>query len=592
MRSMNELYYKPSYLPSFFTAKKRDTIIRLILVVLLVTLMATIQGCTKKVSPQPVNNTVDVADRGIKEFSLPGSVQVGETVFNLDGETYVVTIKLKPGANLTSITPSVKLAAGAFIHPAVGKLVTTGNSGIYKVTLPSGTVQNWKINLVYEDAAYVNDIFKENSKVMFVGNSITHGGRYHSYIWLYYMTRFPNHRITVLNGGIAGDIVANINNRMVEDIFPKNPDVLNLTFGMNDSGYFQYLFTDPVKTSNRLVFQCDSAFKLVINKLQGRPQMQTIIMSGSPYDAKTTAVDGYWSEKPATYERIVTLQKNAAEANNWKYIDAYHPMDQINRFFQQYDPKFTISGRGDRVHPESEGHLVWAYIYLRNQNLKGHDVADFTIDAAKGLTTGATNCVISDVVSSGGNVSFNYKAYALPFPLDETKRSGDTRPASAAVKYISFMQDLNREMITVQNLAGKTYDLKIDGKVVGRFSADTLAKGINMAAIKTTPQYLQAMELLKKNEERFSTEKTMRDYYVQVYNFARPNGITNDSDPASLEKMKELKKTNAWIDLGLYERGSKPETRNGWQDKMDNLVNEIYAANKPLKRKIELVKVN
>ena len=32
--------------------------------------------------------------------------------------------------------------------------------------------------------------------MVFVGNSITHGGHYHSFIWLYYMTRFPDKPIT------------------------------------------------------------------------------------------------------------------------------------------------------------------------------------------------------------------------------------------------------------------------------------------------------------------------------------------------------------------------------------------------------------
>lgn len=34
--------------------------------------------------------------------------------------------------------------------------------------------------------------FKEGDRAVFLGNSITDGGRYHSFIWLYYMTRFPN----------------------------------------------------------------------------------------------------------------------------------------------------------------------------------------------------------------------------------------------------------------------------------------------------------------------------------------------------------------------------------------------------------------
>lgn len=39
---------------------------------------------------------------------------------------------------------------------------------------------------------------------VFLGNSITDGGHYHSYIWLYYMTRFPYMDLRVMNAGIGG----------------------------------------------------------------------------------------------------------------------------------------------------------------------------------------------------------------------------------------------------------------------------------------------------------------------------------------------------------------------------------------------------
>ena len=82
--------------------------------------------------------------------------------------------------------------------------------------------------------------FKEGDRAVFLGNSITDGGRYHSYIWLYYMTRFPNMPIRVFNGGIGGDTAYDMNKRLDGDIFSKNPTVLMVTFGMNDSGYYEY----------------------------------------------------------------------------------------------------------------------------------------------------------------------------------------------------------------------------------------------------------------------------------------------------------------------------------------------------------------
>ena len=52
------------------------------------------------------------------------------------------------------------------------------------------------INCDYLQAQITIPRFEEGERVVFVGNSITHGGHYHSFIWLYYMTRFPDKPIT------------------------------------------------------------------------------------------------------------------------------------------------------------------------------------------------------------------------------------------------------------------------------------------------------------------------------------------------------------------------------------------------------------
>ena len=87
--------------------------------------------------------------------------------------------------------------------------------------------------------------FKAGDRVAFVGNSITDGGHYHSYIWLYYMTHFPNERMWMANCGIGGDECSNILARLDDDVFLKRPNVLTLSFGMNDSGYFEYNGDNP-----------------------------------------------------------------------------------------------------------------------------------------------------------------------------------------------------------------------------------------------------------------------------------------------------------------------------------------------------------
>ena len=79
--------------------------------------------------------------------------------------------------------------------------------------------------------------FRAGEKVALVGDSITHGGHYHSYIWLYYMTRFPNMPVTIYNCGVGGDTAGDMLARWAYDVEAKNPTYVTLTFGMNDTGY-------------------------------------------------------------------------------------------------------------------------------------------------------------------------------------------------------------------------------------------------------------------------------------------------------------------------------------------------------------------
>ena len=82
--------------------------------------------------------------------------------------------------------------------------------------------------------------FKANDRIVFLGNSITEGGHYHSYIWLYYMTHFPELPLRIYNGGIGGDCASHMVFRFDSDIKIKKPTYLVCSFGMNDSGYVGY----------------------------------------------------------------------------------------------------------------------------------------------------------------------------------------------------------------------------------------------------------------------------------------------------------------------------------------------------------------
>src|SRR5690606_19471858 len=105
--------------------------------------------------------------------------------------------------------------------------------------------------------------FADNDRVVFLGNSITDGGHYHSFIWLYYLTRFPEMNLTVQNAGIGGDRVVEMVKRLDGDVFSKRPTVLITTFGMNDSGYFEYNGSEPDKFADEKVNESYDAYQVM-----------------------------------------------------------------------------------------------------------------------------------------------------------------------------------------------------------------------------------------------------------------------------------------------------------------------------------------
>ena len=88
------------------------------------------------------------------------------------------------------------------------------------------------------DAAASPALFKDGERVCFIGDSITHGdydrSDYHEFIYLYYLTRFPDRKITIFDRGISGDTSWGTVRRYDQDIAPCKATVSTIMLGMND----------------------------------------------------------------------------------------------------------------------------------------------------------------------------------------------------------------------------------------------------------------------------------------------------------------------------------------------------------------------
>lgn len=435
--------------------------------------------------------------------------------------------------------------------------------------------------------------FKEGERAVFLGNSITDGGHYHSFIWLYYMTRFPDMPIRVFNGGIGGDTAYDMNKRLDGDIFSLEPTSLMVTFGMNDSGYYEYNGDNAKEFGEQKYQESIKNFQQMEKRFQDQSGIRIVMLGTSPYDETAEIKDNtVFKKKNETIKRIVEYQKESATKNGWEFTDLNAPMVALNQENQKKDPSFTLCGN-DRIHPDNDGHMVMAYLFLKAQGFAGKDVADMEINANKKEAVKAENCTVTNIKKIGKELSFDYLAEALPYPLDTIARGWGSKKSQAdAIKVIPFMEEMNREMLKVTGLKGQ-YKLMIDGEEIGIWNGSDLAKGINLAAESKTPQYQQALTVMHLNEYRWEIEKNFREYAWCQFGFFQQKGLLFANDRKAIEVMDENVEKNMWLKgrRDMYSKMMFEAVRDARKQEMDVFINKIYEINKPVVRKIVLRKI-
>lgn len=441
--------------------------------------------------------------------------------------------------------------------------------------------------------------FHAGDRVAFVGNSITDGGHYHSYIWLYYMTHFPNERITIFNVGIGGDNVKQMSDRFEYEVLSKKPTVMTLTWGMNDSGYFDWFKPDAAVIGQKAIDTAEARYMVFDAKLKKHPEFKKIFILGSPYDETTKSnPKNLYPHKAAAFEKMIDFQQEMAKKNGWPYVDFNHPMTAINLEWQKKDTLFSLTPN-DRIHPDHEGHMVMTYLFLKAQGLANKPVADFSVDARTKAVSKQINCAITNVAGTTNNISFDYLAKSLPYPLDTLTNPGmgggwgKYNSQAGGVKYVPFIKEFNQEILAVKDLKPGKYKLTMDGKEIGQWDAGDLAAGINLAEQIHTPEYQQATAIMYLNEERWDIERRLRNYAYVEFDLLKQKGLLYADNEAALDTVNKEAKHNPFVggNRDNYTKAQYKAVREGWQAEQDALVNVIYATNKPRVHKVTLTLV-
>ena len=440
--------------------------------------------------------------------------------------------------------------------------------------------------------ALAEPVFRNNDTICVIGDSITHSGPYHSYVFLYYATRFPQMRLKFINCGISGDSASGMMGRLQKDVFSNNATVATLSAGMNDVNrglYSQIKVPEDAENSKRKAID---GFKQNVQKISDaltEKGVRQIFITPTIYDenfeSTVESLRGVNGALGECSDFVIALGKT----RNIPVIDFWHPMNEINTQRQQADPTFTLIGK-DRIHPGPIGHMVMAYLFLDQTNA-AKDVWRLAMDAKSPKVLEQKNTEVSNLVATPAGLSFSNKEMALPFPLIED--------AKAAYELVPFVDRLNQQVLQIQNLAAGNYTLKINGTDVGTYSQSDLEKGVNLATNPATPQNILAQKIASLCKEHQSLGSTIRMLRrVEMKHLGGVDLNNKEAVKAKLEAFIEemqAKKNDPGANSGYYIITARTYLKeSGNEDAMHSRIqaieDEIYTINQPQIYSYTLVK--
>ncbi len=408
--------------------------------------------------------------------------------------------------------------------------------------------------LLAENKGGSSPLFRNQDTICWVGDSITASGLYHSYIHLYYSTRFPSLHLSFVNCGISGDSASGMMGRLDKDVYANHPTVVTLSAGMNDVNRGLYSQTNAPTNAPVIQKQAIESYKKNIEKLADSfavHKLRQVYLTPTIYDEDVESTVESLRGVNGALRECSDFVLQFAKSKNKPAVDFWHPMDELNRKMQRSDPKFTLTSK-DRVHPGPAGHLLMAYMFL-DQTGAPQDVWRLSIDAKSFKVLSQTNCEAKGLATNPKGLTFSNHELALPFPC--------IADAKDAFSWVPFDERLNQQILQISHLDEGNYSLQINQAEVGQYSSTELEKGINLAINPKTPQSAQSQKIAALCQEHYTLGNTIRTLRrVEMKHLQNVDLTNRTAVEASLNKLieeKQAQKNDPGANSGYYIKTAK-----------------------------------
>lgn len=306
---------------------------------------------------------------------------------------------------------------------------------------------------------------RDGDTVTFLGDSITAARGYTKVVEHYTLLRFPDRRVRFVNAGQGGDTAWGSLKRLDSEVFASGTTVLTVVFGINDIGW-------GTKADDAHRQQYLDGIREIIQRSRAHHIRVFICSPAITAEAPETAEKGYLQHM--TDDGMALARSLGAET-----IDLSRGMRDIQRRIvaangSESDPKkHTRLHVEDGVHLNDLGQLAMAYVLLKGLGAPA-EVSSAVVDAESGQVLSTHGCSIHGVTRTAGTLSFKRLDRGLPLNLGIF--------GALNFRWIPIPEGINRYDLTVKHLPAGDYELRAAGRLLGRYSADQLSNGINIAS--------------------------------------------------------------------------------------------------------------
>jgi lysophospholipase L1-like esterase len=210
------------------------------------------------------------------------------------------------------------------------------------------------------------------SKLLMIGDSITDANRakpvgeglfealgqgYVSLVDALLNAVYPKHQIRVVNMGLSGNTIRDLDKRWQTDVIDLKPDWVSIMIGVNDV-WRQYDLPRQPET-HVYAEEYEKTLDDLVSKtkplVKGMILMTPFYIESNPKDAMRATMDQYGA-----------IVKRMAEKHDTIFVDVQAALNEVLK------SNYAATIAWDRVHPGRTGHMVMALAFLKAVGFEMH----------------------------------------------------------------------------------------------------------------------------------------------------------------------------------------------------------------------------